>query len=63
MEQEINKNFPAFILNINNKGYILKLGLMEKYEIFPYPYSIEGKPEVEVFFSYIDYKKRLKYNK
>ena len=63
MEQEINKNFPAFILNINNKGYILKLGLMGKYEIFPYPYSIEGKPEVEVFFSYIDYKKRLKYNK
>lgn len=63
MNLEINENIPAFILNINNKEYILKLGLMGTYEIFSYPYDAKDELKVEVFFSYKDYEKRLKYNK
>lgn len=60
---KITENIPTFILNINNKEYILKLGLMGTYEIFPYIYDPEDRLKVEVFFSYEDYKKRLNYNK
>ena len=48
----INEDYPAFVFSIENKKYILKLGLTGHYELFPLGHNPEEQSgAVKLFIS------------
>lgn len=61
-DNAISKSNPAFLLSIDNKKYILKIGLTGAYDLFPYhqdPKEIKPGQVLKVFFSHKDYNKYM----
>ena len=61
-DNAISKNNPAFLLDIDDKKYILRIGLTGTYDLFPYnqdPEEIKSGKVLKVFFSHKEFNKYI----